>query len=58
MHTIEQYLVKDSENQTAYLRLPHDAARWLWYASDIETQACYLKLLARTDPREKPPPRW
>ena len=56
MHTIEQYLVKDSENQTAYLRVPHDAARWLWYASDIETQACYLKLLARTDPRGETAP--
>ena len=51
MQTIEQYLVKDAENQTAYLRVPRDAAWWYWYGSEIETQAYYLKLLARTDPQ-------
>ena len=51
LHNIEQYLVKDAENQTAYLRVPQDCPWWYWYGSETETQAYYLKLLARTDPK-------
>jgi uncharacterized protein YfaS (alpha-2-macroglobulin family) len=51
LHNIEQYLVRDAENQTAYLRLPGENAWWFWYGDEIETQAYYLKLLARTDPK-------
>lgn len=51
MQNIDQYLVQDAENQTAYLKLPEGGWRWMWYGSDIEANAYYLKLLARTDPK-------
>ena len=53
MRNIEQFLVEDNENQTAYLRLPDSRYWWCWYDRDIETQAEYLKLLAKTEPRGK-----
>ncbi|MDO9263769.1 MAG: hypothetical protein Q7U02_07375, partial [Desulfosalsimonadaceae bacterium] len=45
---IEQYLVKDDENQTAYLNLGNDGYWWCWYGSEYEAHAYYLKLLAKT----------
>ncbi len=48
---IEQYLVQDAENQTAYLRLPGDNWWWAWYGSENEAQAYYLKLLSEIDPK-------
>jgi hypothetical protein len=51
LRNLEQYLVQDNENQTAWLRLPESNSWWFWYGSEIETQACYLKLLAKTDPK-------
>jgi uncharacterized protein YfaS (alpha-2-macroglobulin family) len=53
LKNIEQYLVQDDENQTAYLRLPGDNDWWYWYGSDIEANAYYLKLLARTSPKDE-----
>ncbi|MDA1043733.1 MAG: alpha-2-macroglobulin, partial [Verrucomicrobia bacterium] len=50
MRNIEQYLVEDEENQTAYLKLPNEGYWWTWYGSEYEAHAYYLKLLARTDP--------
>jgi hypothetical protein len=50
MRNLDQYVVEDNENQTAYLRLP-DSYWWSWYGNDIEAMAYYLKLLARTDPK-------
>ncbi len=50
LRNIEQYLVEDDENQTAWLNLP-DGAWWYWYGSEYEAHAYYLKLLARTDPK-------
>ena len=47
---IEQYLVEDDENQTAYLELPNSGYWWHWYGSEYEAQAYYLKLLALTEP--------
>jgi hypothetical protein len=47
---IEQFLVRDHENQTAYLKLPNAGYWWYWYGSEYEAHAYYLKLLARTDP--------
>jgi uncharacterized protein YfaS (alpha-2-macroglobulin family) len=47
---IEQFLVRDHENQTAYLNLPNASFWWYWYGSEYEAHAYYLKLLARTDP--------
>jgi len=51
LQNIRQYVVQDDENQTAYLKLPNDGYWWWWYGSEVETDAFYLKLLARTDPK-------
>ncbi|MFO1064825.1 MAG: alpha-2-macroglobulin family protein [Pirellulales bacterium] len=46
---IEQFLVQDAENETAYLQ--DNAPWWYWYGSEIEANARYLQLLAKTDPK-------
>ncbi len=51
LRNIGQYVVQDDENQTAHLKLPNEGYWWSWYGSDTETDAFYLKLLARTDPK-------
>ena len=48
---IEQFLVLDTQNQTAYLNLPNADYWWYWYGSEYEAHAYYLKLLSRTDPK-------
>ncbi|MBI1310729.1 alpha-2-macroglobulin [bacterium] len=48
---IEQFVVEDDENQTAYLRLPEGTWWWSWWGNDLEANAWYLKLLAATDPK-------
>jgi hypothetical protein len=53
VRNIDQFLVENDENQTAYLKLPQDSYWWHWYGSEIEANAYYLKLLARTAPRSK-----
>lgn len=53
MKNISQYVVEDEENQTAYLRLPNDNPWWVWYGSDTEANAYYLKLLAATNPKDE-----
>jgi len=53
LKNIEQYLIQDEENQTAYLRLPENNYWWCWYGSDIEANAYYLKLLAVTDAKDE-----
>jgi hypothetical protein len=50
LRNIDQYLVQDDENQTAYLKLPEGTYWWYWYGSETEANAYYLKLLAKTDP--------
>ncbi|MSR31402.1 MAG: alpha-2-macroglobulin [Gemmataceae bacterium] len=57
LKNISQYLVQDEENQTAYLKLPPEHAWWYWHGNDTETNAWYLKLLARTDPKGETPSR-
>jgi uncharacterized protein YfaS (alpha-2-macroglobulin family) len=57
LQNIRQYVVEDAENQTAYLKLPNEGYWWWWYGSEIETDAFYLKLLARTEPRGDLAPR-
>ncbi|MEL0095121.1 MAG: MG2 domain-containing protein [Planctomycetaceae bacterium] len=51
IRNIEQFLVQDEENETAYLELPAGHAWWYWYGDEIETNAFYLKLLARVKPQ-------
>ncbi len=53
LQNIEQFLVQDDENQTAYLKLPENNYWWNWYGSDIEANAYYLKLLARVDAKDE-----
>lgn len=53
LQNIEQFLVQDDENQTAYLKLPENNYWWYWYGSDIEANAYYLKLLARVDAKDE-----
>ena len=57
LQNINQYVVRDDENRTAYLKLPNENYWWSWYGSELETDAFYLKLLARTDPRGELAPR-
>ena len=57
LQNIGQYVVRDDENQTAYLKLPNESYWWSWYGSEFETGAFYLKLLARTDPKGELAPR-
>ncbi|MBI4878037.1 MAG: alpha-2-macroglobulin [Planctomycetes bacterium] len=56
LRNIEQFLVEDEENQTAWLRQPEDGW-WWWHQSSVEAHAFYLKLLARTAPRGQTAPR-
>jgi uncharacterized protein YfaS (alpha-2-macroglobulin family) len=53
MQNLDQYVVHDAENQTAYLKLPADNYWWYWYGSENEAMAYYLKLLAKTDAKSK-----
>jgi uncharacterized protein YfaS (alpha-2-macroglobulin family) len=53
LQNISQFVQQDEENQTAYLKLPENNWWWCWYGSEYESQAYYLKLLARTDPKGK-----
>jgi uncharacterized protein YfaS (alpha-2-macroglobulin family) len=39
------------------LKLPNEGYWWWWYGSEVETDAFYLKLLSRTDPRGDLAPR-
>ncbi|MFO0881455.1 MAG: MG2 domain-containing protein [Gemmataceae bacterium] len=53
LENIEQFVVEDEENQSAYLRLPAERAWWRWNGSEIEANGYYLKLLAKTSPKDK-----
>ncbi|MCS6976320.1 MAG: MG2 domain-containing protein [Gemmatales bacterium] len=57
LQNIEQFLVLDDENQTAYLRLPADNPWWYWHGSETEANAFYLKLLSRVNPKDERPGR-
>ncbi len=54
---IEQFLVRDDENQAAYLDLKNSNYWWYWYGDEMEAHAYYLKLLSRTDPQGDIAPR-
>jgi len=53
MRNIEQFLVVDDENQTAWVEMQNGSYWWYWYGSEFEAHAYYLKLLAATDPKSK-----
>lgn len=50
LENIEQFLIKDPENQTAHLDLRNGGYWWWWYGSEFEAHAWYLKLLSRVKP--------
>lgn len=52
LKNIEQFLVQDDENQTAWLRLPEDGW-WYWYGSDNEAMSVYLRLLLAVRPNDE-----
>jgi len=54
---VEQFLARDDENQTAYLRMPENNRWWFWHGSEIEAMAAYLKLLAAVEPKGDTAPR-
>ena len=53
MRNIEQVLVLDAENQTAWLDMQNSAYWWNWYGSEFEAHAFYLKLLAAQEPKSE-----
>tara|TARA_R110002096_G_scaffold159011_11_gene324666 strand:- start:3698 stop:9697 length:6000 start_codon:yes stop_codon:yes gene_type:complete len=53
VRNLEQLLVIDDENQTAYLNLQNGSYWWHWYGNQIETHAAYLKLLVAIDPKSE-----
>jgi uncharacterized protein YfaS (alpha-2-macroglobulin family) len=53
LENIEQFVVQDDENQTAFLKLPEGNFWWFWYGSEVEANGYYLKLLARTNPKDE-----
>jgi uncharacterized protein YfaS (alpha-2-macroglobulin family) len=54
LQNIEQFLVQDPENETAYLHLPADN---YWYGNEVEANAYYLKLLSKTEAKGERAPR-
>ncbi len=57
MENIDQFLVQDEENESAYLKLPQNNWWWMWYGSETEANAYYLKLLSRLEPQGEKAPR-
>jgi uncharacterized protein YfaS (alpha-2-macroglobulin family) len=57
VQNIEQFLVQDAENETAYLKLPENNWWWNWYGSEVEANAYYLKLLSKVDAKGERAPR-
>ncbi len=53
MQNLQQYLIRDPENQTAYFNLGNQGYWWCWYGSENEAHAYYLKLLAMTAPKSE-----
>ncbi|GAA5497008.1 hypothetical protein Rhal01_03196 [Rubritalea halochordaticola] len=53
IRNIDQYLVYDEENQSAYLDLRNTGYWWYWYGSEFEAHAWYLKLKSATAPKSK-----
>ncbi len=50
---IGQFVEQDDENQTAWLRMNNGGYWWFWFGDEIEAHAVYLKLLAKTNPKDE-----
>jgi uncharacterized protein YfaS (alpha-2-macroglobulin family) len=57
LKNIDQFVVQDDENQSAYLKMPAGGRWWSWHGGETEANAYYLKLLSRTDPKGETAPR-
>ena len=51
IRNIEQFLIQDEENETAYLDVGDNALWWYWYGDEIEANAGYLQLISRVKPQ-------
>ncbi|MGI9430333.1 MAG: MG2 domain-containing protein [Bythopirellula sp.] len=56
MRNLSQFVRQDDENHTAWLEMPANGW-WVWYGSEYEAHAYYLKLLAATEPDSEIAPR-
>ena len=52
IRNLDQFLVQDQTNQTAWLRLPENGW-WYWYGSDNEAMAIYLRLRLAANPADE-----
>jgi len=51
IQNLEQFLVRDPANQTAWLQLPEEFG-WYWYGSENEAMAIYLQLKLAAAPQD------
>lgn len=53
LRNMDQFVVEDPENQTAFIDLPNNGGSWwYWYGDTIEANAWYLKLMSRVRPQD------
>lgn len=53
IRNMDQFVVYDEENQSAYIDLPNNGGYWwYWYGDVIEANAWYLKLMSRVRPND------
>lgn len=50
LRNLRQFVKQDDENQTAWLNLPGQGW-WFWWHDPIETQAAFLRLLCKVEPK-------
>ncbi|MBL9143285.1 MAG: hypothetical protein JNM99_06335 [Verrucomicrobiaceae bacterium] len=50
LRNLRQFVKQDDENQTAWLDLPGNGW-WFWWHDPIETQAAFLRLLCKVEPK-------
>lgn len=50
LRNLRQFVKQDDENQTAWLDLP-GKGWWFWWHDPIETQAAFLRLLCKVEPK-------
>ncbi len=55
MQNIEQFLVQDDENETAYLKLPENNYWWYWYGSETRRTPTTSSCSPRSTPRARAP---
>ena len=56
LENIGQFVVKDDENQTAYLKMPDSFGWWYWYGSESEANGYYTEAPGPDRPEAARPP--